>query len=132
MISTGVAWEIRCHSENWTDCPSAVTLLRKSCKGRCSKVPKVINLNPFFTAQRLVNELESKSGMDYFTLSEDNGPAYRLDPEKMERVMGLAKRDSDRNMPWLEASEHDLKLCRRFLRRTLIHKLALGLVEAGM
>ncbi len=93
---------------------------------------KVINLAPFFKAQRLVEELESQSGMDYFTLREDSGPAYRIDPEKLDRIVSLATRDSRNHMPWLSVSERDLEFCRRFLRRTLIHKLALGLVEAGM
>jgi len=95
-------------------------------------VSKVINLAPFFSAQRLVDDLESRSGMDYFTLRESNGPAYRIDPKKLERIVGLAKRDSNRQMPWLSASESDLALCRRFLRRSLIQKLAVGMVEAGL
>ncbi len=92
---------------------------------------QVINLAPLFAARRIAAELTERCGIEYFTLAEAEGPSFRLDPDKLDRVLDLARRDAERQAPWLPAATHDLELCRRLLRRSLIHRLAVGMIEAG-
>ncbi len=92
---------------------------------------QLINLAPLFTARRIAEELTSRCGIEYFTMPEAEGPSFRLDPKKLDRVMELARRDALRQSPWLPPEDEDLSVCRRLLRRTLIHQVAVGLVEAG-
>jgi len=91
----------------------------------------VINLSPWYTALRIADELAQRCGLGYFTQAEEQGPAFRLDPAKLDRVVELAGRDAARQAPWLAPSAEDLAVCRRLLRRTLIRRLAVGMVEAG-
>lgn len=92
---------------------------------------QVINLSPWYTAERIADDLTRRCGLSYFTRAEPDGPSFRLDPDKLDRVVELAGRDTARRAPWLAPSEQDLAVCRRLLRRTLIRRLAVGMVEAG-
>ena len=92
---------------------------------------QVINLSPLYTAMRIADDLAQRCGLEYFTQAEPDGPAFRLDPEKLDRVVQLAGRDAARQAPWLKPSDQDLAVCRRLLRRALIRRLAVGMVEAG-
>ena len=92
---------------------------------------RVLNLSPLFTAQRIADELTARCGIEYFLQDEDEGAAFRLDPEKIQRVVDLARRDAVRGMPWLEVGEQELAFCRKLLRRSLIQRLTLGMIEAG-
>ncbi|MBN2493444.1 MAG: hypothetical protein JXR96_02540 [Deltaproteobacteria bacterium] len=92
---------------------------------------EVINLTPLFAARRIAAELLRRSGIDYFTLSEKEGPAFRLDPAKIDLVVDIAGRAAYREQPWLETRDRDVEHCRRMLRRDLIRELAVGMVLSG-
>jgi hypothetical protein len=94
-------------------------------------VARVLDLGPWFATQRIAAELTARCGIDYFTVPERAGPRFRLDPEKIDRVVELGRRQAARRSPWLPPDPHASARCRKLLRRELLQRLAGGLVEAG-
>jgi hypothetical protein len=94
-------------------------------------VGQVINLAPLFKARQIAVGLQHREGIDYFTLEEAEGPAFRLDPAKIEDVIEQGRRAAAQAAPGLALREPDLALCRRMLRRELIHDLAVNLLQLG-
>jgi hypothetical protein len=91
----------------------------------------VLDLGPWFATQRIAAELIARCGVDYFTVAEREGPRFRLDPRKIDRVVELGRRQAARHSPWLPPDPHGATRCRKLLRRELIQLLAVEMVEAG-
>ena len=92
---------------------------------------QLLDLGPWFATQRIAAELIARCGIDYFTVPEREGPRFRLDPQKIDRVVELGRRQAARRGPWLPPDPHSVARCRKLLRRELIQVLAVGMVEAG-
>lgn len=92
---------------------------------------ELINLVPWFAARRIAAELQRREGLGYFTLTEPDGPAFRLDPLKLDMVVELGKLSALQSDPFLPMEPRDLATCRRLIRRELIHDLAVDLLHTG-
>ena len=89
---------------------------------------QVINIVPLLLARRIARQLLSRMGTAFFTLEEKRGPAFRLDPSKLDLVVELARRDTRVVAPEVPPSNGDLDTCRRHLRREMIQEVIAGAV----
>jgi hypothetical protein len=94
---------------------------------------ELINLSPLFLARRNVHEILEREGIEFFTQVEKSGPAYRLDPVKLDWVVEQARQEAQLRSPSIQATptESDLAACRKAVRRDLIEALALSLLRWG-
>jgi len=84
----------------------------------------LINLSPLFAARRVAEDLVRRLGADYFARVEPDGPAFRLDAARLDRVVEMGALRAAEECPWLPASDEDLARCRHHLRRRLVRALA--------
>jgi hypothetical protein len=89
---------------------------------------RVINIAPLFSARRIAGELLRRRGPEFFTVEEERGPSFRLDPAKLDLVVELARRDAQILDPGTPASTRDLRYCLRLLRREMVQKVISGIM----
>lgn len=92
---------------------------------------RVVDLASYFASRRLADELLRREGAGYFTRAESDGLAYRLDERKLSAVLEMGRQSIHRLRPERPPQAKDLSLCRRLLRRDLIHDLAVNLLHTG-
>jgi hypothetical protein len=85
-------------------------------------VADIYNLNPYFYARQMAHQLLARQGADFFTLSESDAPAFRLDPHKVEWVVNSALDAARKAAPNLTTSANDLHLCRTKLENELLRR----------
>lgn len=83
---------------------------------------EIYNLIPYFCARHMAQQLLQRQGAHFFVLSEPEGPAFRLDPHKIEWVVNSAVNTARRVAPNLPTSAHDLDVCRTWLQNDLLRK----------
>ncbi|HOX44923.1 MAG TPA: hypothetical protein PK668_15090 [Myxococcota bacterium] len=86
--------------------------------------PQLVNLSPLLAARRIADDLLRQLGADYFAQAEPDGPGFRLDAGRLERVVEMGALRAAEECPWLPAAPGDLELCRRHLRHRLVRALA--------
>lgn len=89
---------------------------------------RVINIAPLFSARRIAGELLRRRGPEFFTVEEEHGPSFRLDPAKLDLVVELARRDAQVLTPATPPSTWDLRYCLRLLRREVVQKVVSGIL----
>jgi hypothetical protein len=85
---------------------------------------ELVNLSPLLAAQRIADDLVRRLGADYFARAEPDGPGFRLDSGRLERVVEMGALQAAEESPWIPAAPRDLELCRRHLRHRLVRALA--------
>lgn len=91
---------------------------------------EVIQLALHARARRILMLLIRRHGIDFFLEQRPGEHFSRIDDRKVDLVMSLAGAPNS-PVPFSEASDSDEARCRAMVRRLLIRRLALDLVEAG-
>lgn len=92
---------------------------------------RIVDLSCYFVSRRVAEEFRRQKGAGYFARTESDGLAFRLDERKLERVLEVGREAACRLRPERPAGPQDMALCRRLLRRDLIHDLAVNLLRTG-
>jgi hypothetical protein len=90
-------------------------------------VRNIVDLTLCAEARRALDQVLARRGMKFFLKSGARGPA-RLDPRRIAWVVEVARRNATTSSPDPDA----LSRTRRVVRKELIRRLALTLVEAGL
>ncbi len=91
---------------------------------------EVIQLALHARARRILMLLIRRHGMDFFLEHRPGEHFSRIDDRKVDLVLSLAGAPNS-PVPFAAASDSDEARCRAMIRRILIRRLALDLVEAG-
>lgn len=92
---------------------------------------RIVDLSCYFASRHLAEELLRREGAGYFVRPEPDGLAFRLDERKLNAVFERGREAAGRVRPGPVPRAQDLSLCRRLLRRELIHGLAVNLLRTG-
>lgn len=92
---------------------------------------RIVDLSCYFASRNLAEELLRREGAGYFVRPEPDGLAFRLDERKLNAVLEQGQEQVRRLRSGSASRPQDLSLCRRLLRRELIHDLAVNLLRTG-
>jgi hypothetical protein len=86
---------------------------------------RLLNLSPLFAAHRVAQGLIAQLGPEYFAHRELDGLAFRVDADRLGRVVDMGAAEASERCPWLAVGEADLARARRHVQRLLVRALAL-------